>query len=339
VPDEDIATPQVAEIDPVDETPKPITPESIPPASTAAAPIVATASSTEVAAPVATETAPAAAPTGSSPDTEKFAALLAAASQRMDNGQLIEPTDDSARFFLSELEAIQPDSAKTQQTRMRLANLMLLEAMVAINGDDFSGAANWITQAHELDVPDSMIARYETELAEALEAKSARDAESLGAIFASATPAAILANPDFKFDAAPNVAGGTAATSVASQPTALAMVLPGATPSATGAQVELPAAEPEPQLTPLSELKFRRFVKPEPPPRSVTRGTTGWVEVQFSVNKKGRTEEIRVMDSEPGEMFDRVALEAVRKWRFRPYIVDGKKTPTQTGVRLKFEGE
>ena len=70
----------------------------------------------------------------------------------------------------------------------------------------------------------------------------------------------------------------------------------------------------------------------------MTRGATGWVEIQFSVNKKGRTEAIQVVDSEPAEMFDRAALDAVRKWRFRPYIVEGKTTPTQTGVRLKFEG-
>jgi len=213
--------------------------------------------------------------------------------------------------------------------------------MVAINDGNFTVAEDWITQTRELDVPDSMATRYEAELTEAREAKAARDADSLGAIFASATPAAILANPAIDFGAAPAATGAGTTPAAASQPTALAMVLPGGYGPAAGGETELPAAEaePEPQLTPLSKLKFRRFVQPDAPPRSVTRGAAGWVEIEFSVNKKGRTENMRIVNSEPAEMFDRAALDAVRRWRFRPYIVDGKTTPTQTGVRLKFEGK
>ena len=100
-----------------------------------------------------------------------------------------------------------------------------------------------------------------------------------------------------------------------------------------------PEPEPEPEITPLSALEFRRFVEPQHPPWSVAGNTDGWVDVNFGIDKKGKTVDIWVVDSEPAEMFDQAALSAVRRWRFEPYLVDGQATATDSGVRLRFKSE
>ena len=261
------------------------------------------------------------------PETERYDTLLDAANQRMDNGQLVEPVDDSARSIIAELETLDADTPELQQARLRLANLMLLEAMVAITDERFSVAEDWIDRTRDLGVPESMTGRYETELEEARQAKAARASETLSAIFASATPAAILADPDVSFE--PDAPAP-----------ALAMVLPGTAARPAGEPAELPteASEPEPEeeLTPLSALEFRHFVKPEHPPGTVGK-TAGWVEVRFDVDEKGRTTDVHVVAAEPAGVFDKAATSAIRRWRFRPYRVDGRPTATASGVRLRFK--
>ncbi len=106
---------------------------------------------------------------------------------------------------------------------------------------------------------------------------------------------------------------------------------------ATAAATPEPA--PEPELTPLSALEFRRFVKPQHPPGTVAKGKEGWVEVRFDVDEKGRTSDVRVVSSAPAGVFEQAALGAVRRWRFRPHRVDGEVTATESGVRLRFEVE
>jgi protein TonB len=119
------------------------------------------------------------------------------------------------------------------------------------------------------------------------------------------------------------------------------MVLPGAAPTPEGETAALPAAEAEPDpgpaVTPISALEFRRFVEPEHPPGLFARNKEGWVEVSFQVNEKGKPVNIEIGDAEPAEIFDQAALSAIRKWRFEPYLVDGKPTVMTTGVRLRFQ--
>lgn len=272
----------------------------------------------------------------------QLATLAAAANQRMDEGYLVKPADDSARNIVASIEAIDAQSDELAQTRMRLANLMLLEAMVAIADEKFNTAGQWLADARALGVPTAMTDRYADKLAKARAASATRASESLGAIFASATPAAILADPDINYGPItmlmPDLDGmsGMAATTDA---TTLAMVLPGGLLHPGDQSVTVPQGPPAPTLTPLSQLRFRSYIEPEYPQRRATRDETGWVELRFRVDASGYTKKVRVVAAEPADLFDAAAMNAVRKWRFLPYVVDGKPTVTESGVRLRFEAE
>ncbi len=84
--------------------------------------------------------------------------------------------------------------------------------------------------------------------------------------------------------------------------------------SSTGA-VASPSA---PHQVPASELKRTRYMPPEYPKGALKRGVGGEVLVRFSVDADGKVKSAEVVNSSPAEVFDRAALDAVRRWRFKP---------------------
>ena len=64
-------------------------------------------------------------------------------------------------------------------------------------------------------------------------------------------------------------------------------------------------------------------VDPDYPPRAKERGVEGWVEIEFTITKVGTVRDERVLRSHPPYVFDRAALQAVRRWRYNPQIENG----------------
>jgi len=62
---------------------------------------------------------------------------------------------------------------------------------------------------------------------------------------------------------------------------------------------------------------------PEYPMRARQRGIEGWVALEFTVTKIGSVKDIVDVSSEPGNIFDRAAVQAVQKWKYNPKIEDG----------------
>jgi len=69
-------------------------------------------------------------------------------------------------------------------------------------------------------------------------------------------------------------------------------------------------------------------VQPHYPARQITRGVEGYVDVRFDVTATGATDNIRVIASEPQGVFDREVVRAVKQWKYRPRVVDGKPRPS-----------
>ncbi len=78
-------------------------------------------------------------------------------------------------------------------------------------------------------------------------------------------------------------------------------------------------------------------VNPQYPPRAAERGTEGWVELRFSISATGTVQDAEVTKSHPGQVFDRAALRAVRRWKYNPKIKDGNPVERHgITVRLEF---
>lgn len=80
-------------------------------------------------------------------------------------------------------------------------------------------------------------------------------------------------------------------------------------------------------------------IQPEYPRRAAQLNIKGWVLLEFTVTTAGTTKDVRVVDSEPPRTFDRAAVRAAQKFKYRPKVVDGAPVE-QYGVQLvlRFDG-
>ncbi len=79
-------------------------------------------------------------------------------------------------------------------------------------------------------------------------------------------------------------------------------------------------------------------VDPEYPPRARQQGIEGYVDVLFTISPVGTVQDAEVVRSKPSLVFDRVALRAIRKWKYNPKIDNGIAVARSgVGVRLIFE--
>jgi protein TonB len=77
-------------------------------------------------------------------------------------------------------------------------------------------------------------------------------------------------------------------------------------------------AAPETSRMSLQEIGITEYVAPTFPRGALRRNISGMVDVRFVVNVDGRTESIEVLHSEPGDVFSKSAVDAVKQWRFEP---------------------
>ena len=64
---------------------------------------------------------------------------------------------------------------------------------------------------------------------------------------------------------------------------------------------------------------------------------SGWVDLAFSITEMGMVDNVKVLDSSEKVVFDESAIEALRKWRFRPMIENGKPKELHCNViRMDF---
>ena len=79
-------------------------------------------------------------------------------------------------------------------------------------------------------------------------------------------------------------------------------------------------------------------IEPQYPRRAADQFIEGWVTLQFSITETGATANVRVVDAQPKRIFDRAAIQAVKKWKYNPKIVDGKaQVQKNQKVRLTFK--
>jgi protein TonB len=64
-------------------------------------------------------------------------------------------------------------------------------------------------------------------------------------------------------------------------------------------------------------------IQPVYPRDAQMKGQSGWVTVEFTITPDGSVRDPRVLDAEPARVFNREALRAILKWKFKPRVVDG----------------
>ena len=65
-------------------------------------------------------------------------------------------------------------------------------------------------------------------------------------------------------------------------------------------------------------------IEPKYPIQAARDGKEGWVKLSFTINEIGGVEDVTVLDAKPKRVFDKEAKRALRKWKYKPKVVDGK---------------
>lgn len=75
-----------------------------------------------------------------------------------------------------------------------------------------------------------------------------------------------------------------------------------------------------------SDGEYLPIVKVQPvyPRRALSRGIEGYVIVEFTVTKQGTTKDIKVVEANPSGVFDRAAVQAAAKFKYKPRVIDGQ---------------
>ncbi|MBB1305356.1 energy transducer TonB [Pseudoalteromonas sp. SR43-5] len=79
-------------------------------------------------------------------------------------------------------------------------------------------------------------------------------------------------------------------------------------------------------------------INPKYPTTAARDGVEGWVQLSFSISPTGEVIDPVVINAEPKRTFDREAIRAIKRWKYRPKVIEGV-AQLQTGqtVQLDFK--
>src|SRR5207245_2999650 len=98
------------------------------------------------------------------------------------------------------------------------------------------------------------------------------------------------------------------------------------------------AKAPPPQRVPVSQgvsqALLIRNVQPAYPPLARQARIQGQVVLQAEISKDGSIENLRLISGHP--MLAPAAIEAVKQWRYKPYLLNGEPVAVETTVQVNF---
>ena len=205
-------------------------------------------------------------------------------STRIREDKLVDPANDSAKTYLTQLRRMPSDpKGLADAATAELTQALLLKIREAAAQPQRDDLERWLAAARGLGVSPTQVA----------------------AAIRAAPPAATAQPP-------------------MTQPEQLAQ--------RTADRINdrsLPAPSPDsalakpspPRQLPPGEFKRIRYVPPEYPKDALKRGIGGEVRVRMTLDADGKVKAAEIVNSSPAGVFDRAALDSVRRWRFKPLAV------------------
>ncbi|MBU2629553.1 MAG: energy transducer TonB, partial [Proteobacteria bacterium] len=80
-------------------------------------------------------------------------------------------------------------------------------------------------------------------------------------------------------------------------------------------------------------------IPPVYPVRASRNGIEGSVDVEFLVTKQGKVEQIRIVNAQPENIFDKSVIRCVSQWTFAPGTVGGIPVATMARTTIRFKLE
>ena len=300
--------------------------------------------------------------------SQKLASLIKLGNERLSQDRLIEPTGDSARYYFTTARELDSASPQPQQGLRSLANKMLQKSSAASTRGDLSEAEQWLNQARQLGVSGVEFAKAERDLKNGQRAKSgepdrlaglARERLAAGQLVAPEADSALFYVQALKSQY-PSYTGLapvtdslraqllTGAEEAAARKDvslaqkmldeARAMGASGAGLEAASAAVNKAKRKAEALAKPqaVRDDMVVRSVTPDYPSKAQRRQIEGYVDLHFTTNEAGEVVDVAVAKAEPADMFEEAAIRALKKWKFKPLMIDGEATSQRLALRMRF---
>jgi TonB family protein len=298
----------------------------------------------------------------------KLASLIKLGNERLGQDKLVEPTGDSARYYFTTARELDSASALPQQGLRSLANKMLQKSGAAATRGDLAEAEQWLTQARQLGVSGVDFSKAERDLKNAQRAKSgeaerlaglARERLASGQLLAPEADSALfyvqaLKSQDPSYSGlgpvtdslrAQLLTGAEEAAGRKDVSVAQKMLDEARTLGASGAGLEAASAAvgkakrkadalAKPQA--VRDDMVVKSVTPEYPSKAQRRQVEGYVDLHFTANESGEVVDVQVAKAEPVEMFEDAAIRALKKWKFKPLMIDGEPASQRLALRMRF---
>ena len=78
-------------------------------------------------------------------------------------------------------------------------------------------------------------------------------------------------------------------------------------------------------------------INPQWPRDALAEGIEGFVRVEVLIATDGSVKNVRVLEAQPGYLFVRETMRAVRRWKFKPRVVDGVAVERLAVTTIEFE--
>ena len=302
--------------------------------------------------------------------------VLSLANARLEEGDLLNPANDNARYYYALVLSNDPANTAARQGLNVVASTLVLQARTEIDTGNLDDAETLLTDARAIDASSAELAATAVALAAARDAvaaasrqaearqqaeaerqaeldsqaetdRLAAEAQAEQEREAAAAAAALLATAAVVDDTTAGAAGGLATESVEQATGALASESVEQAAAGPGSDAEEPVAPveaPEPVAidvrdqapVSISSLTRTRYVAPKYPRTAQRRGVQGWVDVVFTVSRGGTVKNLEVREADPEDVFNNSAIRAVEKWEFEPIVENGVVVEKRAGVRMMF---
>jgi TonB family protein len=300
---------------------------------------------------------------------ERVSDYLAKAADRLRRGQLVEPAQDNARFFIESARAVAPNEAEVRQAERQLDERLVAEVRKALSAGNAETAQHWIDVAADSGVSRDEITGLTRE-AQRVQMSAKADAMArLTLLFNQRlTQGRVLDPPtdSAKFYLTQLVQSDATHPSTVLARQALANRILDEAKAAVRRQdfngarhwlaeahdagsdeASISAVENDmtaavantkraAEVVNAGSLVLAYYSPPTFPDGALARRLSGWVDVEFVVKSDGLVSNVIITGAEPVGIFEQAAVDAVKKWRYKPPQRDGHAIDQRARLRMKF---
>ncbi len=266
------------------------------------------------------------------------AELMRRANDAFRANRIASPARNNAiEIFLAvrEVDPQHPGLSEVLVELMPLANFALEAAIRNRDPAEAERLLGLLTRLNSESAVTQSARTQLTQLRQQIAQEAAAEATARIAATALASPAS--ADTGTAVAPAPRAARtNEAATAVANADRPATPAQSATVPAAAAPAPSAPAAAAAPATTPLTAPRPITKVTPDYPPQARSRKIEGFVELEFLVAINGSPQEIRVVRSQPEGLFDRNAVRALMRWKFKPAERNGAVEATTTRTTINF---